>query len=128
MTAVFEAIVNPVAHRDYGHSESRIHLKLFARLELISPSATAPDVFVSPPMPHNEVLTRLLSQCPTPPDWAPSDRMTLMGGREQGVSIIGSGSERLCSVAPSYRGVNEAKLQLTIYAAPTESPQDRWID
>jgi predicted HTH transcriptional regulator len=129
MTAVFEAIVNAVAHRDYGRSDSRIHLKLFAsRLELISPSATAPDMLDSPPMPHNEVLTRLLSQCPTPPDWAPSDHRTLMGGRGQGVSIIVSDSERLCGVAPTYRGINEAELQLTIYAASTESSQDRWID
>jgi hypothetical protein len=79
-------------------------------------------------MPHNEVLTRLLSQCPTPPDWAPSDHRTLMGGRGQGVSIIVSDSERLCGVAPTYRGINEAELQLTIYAASTESSQDRWID
>ena len=38
MTAVFEAMVNAVAHRDYSIHGSKIRLRLFAdRLELYSP-------------------------------------------------------------------------------------------
>jgi predicted HTH transcriptional regulator len=126
MTAVFEAVVNAVAHRDYGRSDFRIQLKLFAsRLELISPSAALPSALEAldfQPLSHNEVLTRLLGQCPTPPDWAPNDRKTLMGGKGQGVPIILGDSERLCGIVPIYRGINEAELQLMIYAASIESP------
>ena len=42
MTAVFEAIVNAVAHRDYSIHESKIRLRLFEnRLEIYSPGSIA---------------------------------------------------------------------------------------
>ena len=42
MTAVFEAVVNAVAHRDYAMHGSRIRLHMFAdRIELYSPGALA---------------------------------------------------------------------------------------
>ena len=42
MTAVFEAVVNAVAHRDYSVHGSKIRLRLFSdRLELYSPGGAA---------------------------------------------------------------------------------------
>jgi len=69
MNAVFEAIVNAVAHCDYSIYGSRIRLHLFSdRLELFSPGALpntlTVDSLTERQAGRNELLTSLLARCP----------------------------------------------------------------
>ena len=123
MTAVFEAVVNAVAHRDYSIHGAKIRLRVFEdRLELYSPG-TIPNTMTVDSLVHlqaarNEVLTSLLAKCPVPAD-SPvltTDRLTLMDKRGEGVRIILDNSERLAGRTPAYRLIDEAELLLTIYA------------
>jgi predicted HTH transcriptional regulator len=124
MGAVFEAIVNAVAHRDYSIHGSKIRLRLFAdRMELYSPG-TLPNTLDIGSLPfrqaaRNETLTSMLARCPIPEglDWLKTDRQTLMDKRGEGVRIILDNSQRLSGKVPEYRLIDEAELMLTIYAA-----------
>jgi len=123
MTAVFEAVVNAVAHRDYSIHGSKTRLRLFAdRLELYSPGAIANTMTVDSlayrQSARNEAITSLLARCPIP-DSAPfkTNRVTLMDKRGEGVRIILENSAMLSGRAPEYRLLDEAELLLTIYAA-----------
>jgi predicted HTH transcriptional regulator len=65
--AVFEALVNAVAHRDYSLHGQRIRLFLFAdRLEIHSPGALPNTLSIESmrrlSVPRNEILTSLLSR------------------------------------------------------------------
>lgn len=124
MGAVFEAVVNAVAHRDYSIHGSKIRLRLFAdRLELYSPGAL-PNTLDIGSLPfrqaaRNETLTSMLARCPVPEglDWLKTDRQTLMDKRGEGVCIILDNSQRLSGKVPEYRLIDESELLLTIYAA-----------
>jgi predicted HTH transcriptional regulator len=123
MTAVFEAIVNAVAHRDYSIHGSKTRLRLFAdRLELYSPGAIANTMTVDSlayrQSARNETITSLLARCPVP-DGAPfkTDRGTLMDKRGEGVGIILENSTKLSGRVPEYRLLDESELLLTIFAA-----------
>ena len=122
MTAVFEAIVNAVAHRDYSIYGSKIRLRLFAnRLELYSPG-TIPNTMDVESLVHlqssrNELLTSLLAKCPVPDrPWLTTDRSFLMDKRGEGVRIILDNSQLLSGREPEYRLIGDAELLLTIYA------------
>lgn len=123
LTAVFEALVNAVAHRDYAIYGSKIRLKMFAdRLELYSPG-TIPNTMTVESLIYrqaarNETLTSLLAKCPVPSDieWVNTDRATLMDKRGEGVRIIMENSERLSGKRPVYHLIDDAELLLTIYA------------
>jgi predicted HTH transcriptional regulator len=124
MTAVFEALVNAVAHRDYSIHGSKIRLRLFEdRLELYSPGAI-PNTMTVESLPYrqsarNEVLSSLLAKCPVPADvpWLRTDRQTLMDKRGEGVRIILDNSNELAGRAAEYRVLDDAELLLTIPAA-----------
>ncbi len=124
LTAVFEALVNGVAHRDYAIYGSKIRLRLFSdRLEIYSPG-TIPNTMTVESLIYrqharNETLTSLLAKCPVPSDieWVDTDRTTLMDKRGEGVRIIMENSERLSGKAPVYRTIDDAELLLTIYSA-----------
>jgi predicted HTH transcriptional regulator len=123
LTAVFEAIVNAVAHRDYSIHGSKIRLRLFAdRLEIYSPGAIANTMTVDSlayrQSARNETITSLLARCPVP-DNAPfkTDRVTLMDKRGEGVRIILENSTKLSGQTPEYRLLDESELMLTIFAA-----------
>jgi len=124
MGAVFEAVVNAVAHRDYSIHGSKIRLRLFAdRLELYSPGAL-PNTLDIDSLPfrqaaRNETLTSMLARCPFPDglDWLKTDRQTLMDKRGEGVRIILDNSKRLSGRSPVYRLIDESELLLTIHAA-----------
>ena len=126
MTAVFEAVVNAVAHRDYSIHGSKIRLRLFAdRLELYSPGTISNTMTVES-LPYrqaarNEAITSLLAKCavPTNESWIKTDRRTLMDKRGEGVQIILENSESLSGIRPVYRLIDEAELLLVIYAAST---------
>ena len=125
MGAVFEALVNAVAHRDYSIHGSKIRLRLFAdRMELYSPGAL-PNTLAIDSLPfrqaaRNETLTSMLARCPIPEelDGLKTDRQTLMDKRGEGVRIILDNSRRLSGRTPQYRLIDESELLLTIYAAP----------
>ena len=124
MTAVFEAMVNAVAHRDYSIHGSKIRLRLFSdRLELYSPGSLPNTMAVEElaylQLARNEIITSLLAKCPVPPDeaWLTTDRRTMMDKRGEGVRIIMDNSERLSGRLPEYRLIGESELVLTIWAA-----------
>lgn len=122
MSAVFEAMVNAVAHRDYSIHGSKIRLRLFEdRLELYSPG-TLPNTLGIEQIEHlqssrNETLASLLAKCPVPnKPWLSTDRTYMMDKRGEGVPIILGNSLRQSGREPEYRLVGDAELQLTIFA------------
>ncbi|CAI8802256.1 ATP-binding protein [Methylococcus capsulatus] len=125
MTAVFEAVVNAVAHRDYSMAGAKVRLRLFAdRLELYSPGML-PNTMTPESLPfrqaaRNEALTSLLARCPVGDDELAQHRSHLMDKRGEGVSIILARSEALSGKRPEYRMNDDSELVLTIYAARTE--------
>ena len=126
MSAVFEALVNAVAHRDYSVHGSKIRLRMFEdRLELYSPGSLANTLTVESlryrQTARNETLCSLLSRCPVPDEtWLTSSRAHFMEKRGEGVPIILDNSAQLSGKEPEYRVLDDAELMLTIYGA--ESP------
>ena len=124
MTAVFEAITNAVAHRDYSVYGSKIRLRLFDnRLELCSPGAIANSLTIDSlryrQSARNEAVCSLLAKCPAPDEpWLVTDRKNIMEKRGEGVPIILDNSARLSGREPEYRLIDDAELMLTIYAPP----------
>ena len=126
MQAVFEALVNAVAHRDYSIQGSKVRLHMFSdRLEIFSPGAI-PNTMTIESLPlrqaaRNELLTSLLARCPMPFADFPGDRRFLMDKRGEGVPIILSESEKISGRLPEYRLIDDTELLLTIFA--TQPPQ-----
>ena len=120
--AVFEAIVNAVAHRDYSIHGARIRLFMFAdRLELCVPgplpNTMSIEAMTSMSLPRNDVLCSLLARIPVhAPDL---ERAYLMDKRGAGVDVILNESLVLSGRLPLYRQIADMELQLTIYAAPS---------
>jgi len=124
VTAVLEALVNAVAHRDYSMYGAKIRLRLFAnRLELHSPGALSNTMTVdSLPLrqsARNEALTSLLAKCPVPSELPglETTRTTLMDRRGEGVTILLDRSEKLSGRRPVYDLIDDSELRLTIFAA-----------
>ncbi|WP_103919598.1 ATP-binding protein, partial [Candidatus Venteria ishoeyi] len=123
--AVYEAIVNAVAHRDYAVYGSKIRLHLFSdRLEITTPgglpNSLTVDTIDSNSIARNETLVNLLSRYyPADPV---SQRQNIIERRGEGVPKILSASERLSTRRPCYEQAeqNQAELKLTIYAASCE--------
>ena len=132
MSAVFEAVVNAVAHRDYSIYGSKIRLRLFEdRLELYSPGAIPNSMDVGDledlQSTRNDIIASLLAKVPVPDQpWLTTDRLTMMDRRGEGVRVILDNSERLSSRTPEYRLIGDAELLLTIYAPadPQESSNE----
>ncbi|MEI7869739.1 MAG: ATP-binding protein [Candidatus Methylumidiphilus sp.] len=123
LTAVFEAVVNAVAHRDYSIYGAKIRLRLFAdRFELYSPG-TIPNTMTVESLPYrqasrNEAITSLLAKCPVPTaDDGITERSAMMDKRGEGVQIILDNGERLSGVRPEYRLIDDAELLLVMKAA-----------
>lgn len=124
MTAVFEAVVNAVAHRDYAVYESKIRLQMFSdRIELYSPGGLSNTLTVDTleyrQASRNEAITSLLAKCTIPEGIVGlgTQRETMMDRRGEGVPTILDRSERLSGKRPEYRLFGEAELRLTIHAA-----------
>lgn len=120
--AVFEAIVNAVAHRDYSVHGSKIRLFLFDdRLEIYSPGPLPNTVTIESislrQATRNELITSLLARCPVAPESHGVGRHYLMEKRGDGVPIIMDESYRLSAKYPEYRLIDDAELLLTIYSA-----------
>jgi len=132
LTAVFEAMVNAVAHRDYAVYGSKIRLRMFSdRLEIYSPGTLPNTMTVESLMyrqsARNETLTSLLAKCPVPTDieWINTERSTLMDKRGEGVRIILENSERLSGKEPVYRLIDDDELLLTIFPFSVERADEK---
>jgi ATP-dependent DNA helicase RecG len=122
--AVFEAIVNAVAHRDYSMTGRRIRLHMFSdRLELFSPGILSNSLTIDGLMENtvtrNEALVSLLSRYYQAREEA--GRQSLIERRGEGVPKIINRSKELSGKTPEYRIVDDAELLLTIYAASKDS-------
>lgn len=124
MTAVFEALVNAVAHRDYSRHGPPVRLRLFPdRLEVQSPGAPPDGISLAAlayrQASRNIAISGLLARCPAP-EGVPgleTPRKTLMKLRGEGVSFILRRSEELSGRRPVYELLYDRELRLTIFAA-----------
>lgn len=122
--AVFEAIVNAAAHRDYSISGASVQVHLFAdRLEVTSPGALpnsqSVDSIALRTATRNELLTNLLARCPVDLDSVARGRV--MEKRGEGVPQIISRSERISGRRPRFELLGENALRVTLYAADPET-------
>jgi ATP-dependent DNA helicase RecG len=133
MLAVFEAVTNAVAHRDYSMAGSKVRVRMFDdRLELYSPgmlpNTMTTDSLAFRQAARNEALTSLLARCPVSDDTQARHRSHIMDKRGEGVSIILANSERLAGRRPVYRLNDASELVLTIFgsrvADGTDTPGD----
>ncbi len=117
--AIFEAVVNAVAHRDYSIRGAKIRLRMFSdRIELCSPGMLMNGMTVAD-LPYkqqarNPVITNLLDRCPIP-EGLETPRLTLMDRRGEGVPAILARSAKLSGKRPVYELFGD-ELRLTIYA------------
>lgn len=120
--SVYEAIVNAIAHRDYGVYGAKIRLHMFSdRLEIMTPgglpNSLTVDSMDANSIARNETLVNLLSR------YFPADpvtkRQNIIERRGEGVPKILSASKALSLQKPKYEQADEAQaeLKLTIYAA-----------
>ena len=120
--AVFEAVVNAVAHRDYSIYGSKIRLFQFAdRLEIYSPGAL-PNSLTVDSLPlrqatRNELITFLLSRTPVRGVPGTGRHQYFMERRGEGVPIILEESRKISGRDPEYRLLDDAELLLTIWSA-----------
>ena len=128
LIAVFEAIANAVAHRDYSMLGSKIRLRLFDnRMELYVPGML-PDSMTAECLPHrrvacNEAITRLLARCPMERvNGATLHRTHVMDNRGEGVPLIRAKTAELAGEDPVYRMIGDAELVLVIPAARFRDP------
>ncbi len=124
LTAVLEALVNAVAHRDYSIAGSKIRLRMYSdRMELLVPGALANTMTVESlalrQSVRNEVIASLLARCPLPNqvEGIETERRTLMDRRGEGVLIILTRTERLAGRRAVYEVIDREELRLTIPAA-----------
>ena len=130
--AVFEAVVNAVAHRDYSIHGSKIRLFLFDdRLELYSPGPLPNTVTIESmalrQSTRNELITSLLARCPVEDPSGEVGRQFYMEKRGDGVPIILEESRRASGRDPAYLLIDDAELLLTINAAPAPQGQEERI-
>ena len=117
--AVFEAIVNAVAHRDYSMAGARVRLHLFGdRLELYVPGALVntltPDSLHLRQANRNELIVSLLSRCKAPTGVG---RTRLMDRRGDGVPIIRRECRELSGRLPDYGLIDDSELRLVMWTA-----------
>ena len=127
LAAMFEAVVNAVAHRDYSIRGAKVRLRMFTdRIELSSPGMLMNGMTVDD-LPYkqqarNPALTNLLDRCPIP-EGVETPRLTLMDRRGEGVPAILARSTRLSGKRPVYEMFGD-ELRLTIFAAPSGGRTD----
>ena len=128
--AVFEALVNAVAHRDYSIHGSRIRISMFEdRLEIASPGSLPNNLTVESmevrQSTRNEVLTSVLARIPLPGLSNVGERNCFMERRGDGVPIIKQKTHELSGKIPVYELVDNSELLLTVPAARLEADPDR---
>ena len=130
--ALFEAVVNAVAHRDYSIQVSRIRLSMFEdRVEIQSPGSLPNNLTVED-MPHrqatrNELLTSLLGRVPASGIKGAGGRLYIMERRGDGVPIMRRATRELSGSFPKFRLIADAELCVTIPSASLESTPARAV-
>ena len=130
LPAVFEAVVNAVAHRDYSIRGSKVRLRMYSdRIELYSPGALPEYLGVGDlarkRIARNPAIANLLARRPVP-EGVESCRSTLMGRKGDGVPAIVARSRGLSGREPVYELFGR-ELRLTIWAAePGVGDATRW--
>ena len=124
LEAVFEALVNAVAHRDYGIKGSRIRLSMFSdRLEINSPGGLPNNLTVESmaerQATRNEAIASAFARMPVGEIPGSGNRAFFMERRGDGVSIILRTTRALAGRLPEYRVLAESDLFLTLPAAET---------
>ena len=120
--AVFEAVVNAVAHRDYSMSSRKIKISMFEdRLEIETPGSLpkgmTPDGMDSIRVARNEVIASVLGRVAVR-DIAGSDyRKFLMEQRGVGVANICKETLEATGLAPKFELINGTSLNLRIPSA-----------
>lgn len=133
IAAVFEAVVNAVAHRDYSISSRRIRLSMFKdRLEIDSPGQLPNGMTIesmdTSQATRNEVIASVFGRIPVGDVQGASHRRYLMERRGDGVSIIKTETHEATGNMPQYKVVDESSLVLSIPAAKLElSPADSTV-
>ena len=120
--ALFEAVVNAVAHRDYSIQGSRIRLSMFDnRMELQSPGSLPNNLTIESmaerQSTRNEALTSVLARMAVGNVLGSQQRRYFMESRGDGVVIIQRETEALSGKIPEYRLIDDSDLCLTIPAA-----------
>ena len=124
--ALFEAIVNAVAHRDYSIRGSRIRLSMFAdRLEINSPGGLPNNLTIDSmdvrQSTRNEALASIFGRIPVGEIRGSGDRQFFMERRGDGVPIILRETEALSGKSPEYQLIDDSDLVLTMPAAATDA-------
>ena len=122
--ALFEALVNAVAHRDYSMAGAQIRFHLFQdRVEFHVPGNLAntltPDSMELRQYSRNELIVSLLTRCQMPGQ-SDGARSHMMERRGDGVPIILNDSRELSGRTPEYTLIDESELRLIIWAAQHE--------
>lgn len=123
--AVFEAIVNAVAHRDYSIFASKIRFFMFEdRLEIYSPGTLPNTVTIDSialrQATRNELITNLLAETSVAETVGDVGRGFYMEKRGEGVPIIVDESEKLSGRKPVFRLIDDSELLLTIFSGSME--------
>ena len=130
--ALFEALVNAVAHRDYSMRGSRIRLSMFEdRLEIQSPGSLpnnlTVDSMATRQAARNQTLTSMLGRMPVGGIRGSEERRYFMERRGDGVPIILRETRGLCGRLPEYRVIDDAEVRLVVPAAPQEPSPARAV-
>ena len=120
--ALFEAIVNAVAHRDFSIAGSHIRIFMFDdRFEIYSPGGLPNTMSVDSmelrQANRNENIVSVLARRPAPKTQYDLRRKFLMDRRGWGVPAIIDESTKLSGRRPVYRVIDQSEVFLTIYAA-----------
>lgn len=125
VAAVFEAVVNAVAHRDYAVSARRIRLSMFTdRLEIDSPGQLPNGMTIegmeASQATRNEVIASVFGRIPVSGVPGTDHRRYLMERRGDGVSIILGKTRETAGELPEYKVIDESSLVLSMPAAKLE--------
>ena len=123
--ALFEAIANAVAHRDYSMRGSRVRLSMFAdRVEIQSPGALANSLTIDEleyrQATRNEVIASVFGRMPTSGIQGAGGRLFIMERRGDGVPVIRRETRELAGRLPRFELVGGVDLRVTLPAASTE--------
>jgi len=121
LSAVFEAVVNAAAHRDYSIYGSKIRLRVFSdRLEICSPGTIPNTISIESlslrQYSRNELIASLLARTQMNFDTGDNYRKFIMDKRGDGVPIIYSKSLSVSGKKPIYELIDDTELKLTIFA------------
>ena len=130
--ALFEAVVNAVAHRDYSMSGARIRLSMFEdRLEIQSPGALPNNLTVDSmevrQSTRNQTLASMLGRMSVSGVRGSGDRRYFMERRGDGVPIVLRETRELCGRPPEYSVIDGSELRLVIPAAQQEPSPARAV-